>query len=40
VPVLDTGVAAGFLASRTGDPDQQAAADLAAELGGLPLALE
>ena len=33
-------VAAGFLVNRTGDPDQPAATDLAAELGGLPLALE
>jgi len=40
VPVLDTGVAAGFLVNRTGDADQRAAADLAGELGGLPLALE
>ena len=40
VPVLDTEVAADFLVSRTGDPDGQAARDLAAELGGLPLALE
>ena len=40
VPGLDPGAAAGFLISRTGDPDRQAAADLAAELGGLPLALE
>jgi hypothetical protein len=40
VPVLDTGVAAGFLAERTGDPDPQAARDLADTLGGLPLALE
>jgi Tetratricopeptide repeat len=40
VPVLDRDVAAGFLASRTGDPDQQAARDLAGMLGGLPLALE
>ena len=40
VPVLDTEVAAGFLVDRTGDPDRQAAADLAEELGGLPLALE
>jgi hypothetical protein len=39
VPVLDPDVAAGFLTSRTGDPDQQAAAELATELGGLPLAL-
>jgi len=40
VPVLDPEAAAGFLAARTGDPNRQAAADLAAELGGLPLALE
>ena len=38
--MLDPDVAAGFLVSRTGDPDRQAAADLAGELGGLPLALE
>ena len=40
VPVLDTEVAAEFLAVRSGDPDRRAAADLAGELGGLPLALE
>jgi Tetratricopeptide repeat len=40
VPVLETEVAAGFLVNRTGDPDSQAAGTLAAELGGLPLALE
>ena len=40
VPVLGTGVAAEFLLNRTGDPDEGAAKDLAAELGGLPLALE
>ena len=40
VPVLDVQVAAGFLVTRTGDPDGQAAAELAGELGGLPLALE
>jgi Tetratricopeptide repeat len=40
VPVLDPAVAAGFLASRAGDPDPDAAAALAGELGGLPLALE
>jgi hypothetical protein len=40
VPVLDPDVAAGFLADRTGDPDRQAARDLAGVLGGLPLALE
>jgi Tetratricopeptide repeat len=36
VPVLAAEVAAGFLVSRTGDADEQAAT----ELGGLPLALE
>ena len=40
VPVLDPQVAAEFLVSRTGDPDEQAATELAGELGGLPLALE
>ena len=40
VPELETGVAADFLGSRTSDPDSQAATELAAELGGLPLALE
>jgi Tetratricopeptide repeat len=40
VPVLDTEVAAGFLVNRTGNPDRRAAAELAVELGGLPLALE
>ena len=40
VPVLDRQVAAGFLVSRTGDADRRAALELAAELGGLPLALE
>jgi hypothetical protein len=40
VPVLGTGVAAGFLVNRARDPDEQAAAELAGELGGLPLALE
>jgi hypothetical protein len=40
VPVLATEVAAGFLVTRTGDTDERAAAELAAELGGLPLALE
>jgi hypothetical protein len=40
VPVLDLGAAAGFLAARTGDADHPAAAALAGELGGLPLALE
>ena len=38
--MLDPDVAAGFLVIRTGDPDRQAAGDLAGELGGLPLALE
>ena len=38
--MLDTEVAAGFLVNRTGDPDRAAARELAAELGGLPLALE
>jgi len=40
VPGLDLDVAADFLISRTGDPDEQAAAELAGDLGGLPLALE
>ena len=40
VPVLDTQVAAGFLVNRTADPDEAASAELAGELGGLPLALE
>ena len=40
VPVLDAEVAAGFLVSRTGDPDVRAALELAGVLGGLPLALE
>ena len=40
VPVLGIGAAAGFLTARTGDPDERAAGELAAELGGLPLALE
>ena len=40
VPRLDQDVAAGFLIDRTGDPDRQAALNLADELGGLPLALE
>ena len=40
VPVLDHGVAADFLVNRTGDPDRAAASDLAAEMDGLPLALE
>ena len=40
VPVFAPDVAAGFLVSRTRDTDRQAAAELAGELGGLPLALE
>jgi hypothetical protein len=40
VPVLDPEVAARFLVNRTGDDNGQAAAELAEELGGLPLALE
>ena len=40
VPVLGPGVAAGFLAERTGDPDGVAAPELAKAVGGLPLALE
>ena len=40
VPVLDQDVAAAFLLVRTGSADEGAARDLAAELGGLPLALE
>ena len=41
VPVLDVETAAGFLVSRTGRAGQEdAARELAAELGGLPLALE
>ncbi len=40
VPVLDKEIAAGFLVARTGDTDQSTAQKLAAELGGLPLALE
>jgi hypothetical protein len=40
VLVLGFVVAADFLIDRTGDPDRQAAAGLAAELAGLPLALE
>ena len=40
VPVLDVEISAKFLVSRTGDPDKQAAIELAEELGGLPLALE
>jgi hypothetical protein len=41
VPVLDVDTAAGFLVNRAGTPGQEAPARLlAAELGGLPLALE
>jgi hypothetical protein len=41
VPVLDREAAAGFLLQRTGaSGPQQAAGELAEELGGLPLALE
>ncbi len=40
VPVLDVEVAADFLVNRTCDPDRMAARELAAELDGLPLALE
>ena len=40
VPVLDPQVAADFLVNRTGDPDRASASGLAAELDGLPLALE
>jgi hypothetical protein len=40
VPVLDAEAAAGFLVARARDPDDQAAATLAEELGRLPLALE
>jgi hypothetical protein len=40
VPVLDTRVSADFLVNRTGDADRAAARELAAALGGLPLALE
>jgi tetratricopeptide (TPR) repeat protein len=40
VPVLDVDVAAAFVVNRTGDADLPAARLLAAELGGLPLALE
>ena len=38
--MLDLAVAAQFLTARTGDGDQEAALELAGELGGLPLALE
>ena len=37
VPVLDVRMATDFLLNRTGDSDLQNAADLAEELGGLPL---
>jgi hypothetical protein len=40
VPVLDREVGAQFLASRTGHASDGAAAELAVELGGLPLAVE
>ena len=41
VPVLDVKTAAGFLVSRTGQAgEENAARELAVELGGLPLALE
>ena len=40
VPVLDEQTSALFLVSRSGDADLAAARQLAAELGGLPLALE
>ncbi|MGX1887791.1 FxSxx-COOH system tetratricopeptide repeat protein [Streptomyces sp. NPDC055287] len=40
VPLLDPEVAARYLMTRTGDEDQDAAAELAGELGALPLALE
>jgi hypothetical protein len=40
VPTLDTETAAAFLTSRTGDPDHEAAREVAAALDGLPLALE
>jgi hypothetical protein len=40
VAVLDVEVAAGFLMSRTSDPDRPAARELAEAFGGLPLALE
>ncbi len=40
VPVLGTEVAASFLVTRTSDRGEQAATELAVELGGLPLALE
>src|SRR5262249_48171954 len=40
VPVLTPDEATGFLMSRTGSVDDVSALELAAELGGLPLALE
>jgi hypothetical protein len=40
VGVLEADVAAGFLVNRTGDTDRAVAAELAGELGELPLALE
>ena len=40
VPVLGQEVAVAFLLTRTGSADQDAARQLAGELGGLPLALE
>jgi hypothetical protein len=40
IPVLDSEVGGEFLVNRTGDLDRRAAAELASELGGLPLALE
>jgi hypothetical protein len=40
VPTLGRDVAAAFLQDRTGSEDQDAAGELADELGGLPLALE
>jgi hypothetical protein len=40
VPVLDTDVAVEFLVNRAADQDEAAAAELATELGRLPLALE
>jgi hypothetical protein len=40
VPVLDRDVAAAFLRQRTGAAESDATHELAAELGGLPLALE
>ncbi|MCG5214711.1 FxSxx-COOH system tetratricopeptide repeat protein [Streptosporangium sp. KLBMP 9127] len=40
LPVLDSGPASAFLLERSGREDAQAAAAVAAKLGGLPLALE